>query len=164
MFVFLLVRFLHIGGAILLVGGIFARQLARSRANRAADPATLAAIMQAADPIERTMVIPGSFAAVVSGVILALRTGAPIFGFLQGAAQNWLLLANVLILLTIPLVPLVFVPRGKVFERHLRQALDQGVITPAVRASLNDPVVGFAHTFEMVALALVVILMVFKPV
>jgi len=43
-------------------------------------------------------------------------------------------------------------------EARLRQ------ITPDLRASLNDPLVRFGHTFEIAALTLVVILMVLKPV
>ena len=109
------------------------------------------------------MVIPGSFLVILFGVILALMTGAPIFGFLQGATQNWLLLANSLILLTVALVPLVFIPRGKAFGRHLQTAIEEQRITPELRASLDDPVVGFAHWMEICVLALVVVLMVFKP-
>jgi uncharacterized membrane protein len=163
MSLYLLVRFLHLASAIVLVGGVVARQLTRSMAKRAEDPRSLAAILQAADPIERYMVIPGSFLAVLFGAILALMTGAPIFGFLQGATSNWLLAANTLILLTIPLVPLVFIPRGKAFGALLQKALDQGQMTPELRAGLRDPVVGLCHLFEMAALGLVVVLMVFKP-
>jgi uncharacterized membrane protein len=164
MFGYLLVRFLHIGSAILLVGGIMARQLARSRTKRAAHPAALVAMFQAADPIERYMVMPGSFGVIVFGVAWALLTGAPLFGFLQGASRNWLLVSNVLVLLIALLVPLVFIPRGKVFDRLLQEAVEQGRITPALRASLDDPVVGLSHGFELAAVLLVFVLMVFKPI
>jgi uncharacterized membrane protein len=163
MSLYLLVRFLHLASAIVLVGGVVARQLTRSVAKRAEDPRSLAAVLRATDPIERFMVIPGSVLAVLFGVVLALMTGAPIFGFLQGRSPSWLLAANLLILLTIPLVPLVFVPRGKAFGAHLQRAIDQGRMTPELRAGLRDPVVGLCHLFEMTALALVVVLMVFKP-
>ena len=159
-----LLRFLHIGSAILLVGGVIARQLTRSVAKRTEDPRALALIFQAADPIERYMVIPGSLLTILFGVILALYIGAPIFGFLQGASQNWLLLANLLLLLTIPLVPLVFIPRGKVFGAHLEEAIRLGRMTPELKASLDDPVVAAAHLFEELALILIVALMVFRPI
>lgn len=164
MFAYLLVRFLHVGSAILLVGGVLARQLARSRAKQATDPASLAALYEAADPIERYMVIPGSFGVLVFGVILALLTGAPMFGFLQGASRNWLLVSNILVLLTVPLVPWVFIPRGRVFGDLLQEAIGLGRMTPELRASLNDPVVGWSHAFEIAALLLVFFLMVFKPI
>jgi uncharacterized membrane protein len=163
MFAFSVFRFLHIGSAILLIGGVIARQLVRSVARRSDDPRTLAAMLQAAAPIERIMVIPGSIATILFGIILAVLTRAPILGFLQGASRNWLLLSNLLILLTIPLVPFVFVPRGKIFSGRLKQAIQQGQITPALRSSLVDPVVAFFHWFEIMALLLVVVLMVFKP-
>jgi uncharacterized membrane protein len=112
MSVYLVIRFLHIVSAILLVGGVFARQLVRQRAKREEDPRSLAEGFRIAEPIEKFMVIPGSFLAVTFGVVLALWSGAPIFGFLQGASHNWLLLSNVLILGTFLLVPLVFLPVG----------------------------------------------------
>jgi hypothetical protein len=58
---------------------------------------------------------------------------------------------------------LVFIPRGKIFGIRLQQALEQGQITPELRSSLADPVVGFFHAFEIAALLMVVFLMVFKP-
>src|SRR5262245_58268274 len=94
----LLVRFLHIASAIAFVGGIFARQFVRSVAYKASDIHDFAALNQGAGQIERLMVIPGSLAVLVLGVILALMTHTPILGFLQGASQNWLLFANILLL------------------------------------------------------------------
>ena len=42
MSVYLVIRFLHIVSAMLLVGGVFARQLVRQRAKMAEDPRSLA--------------------------------------------------------------------------------------------------------------------------
>jgi hypothetical protein len=145
------------------VGGVIARQLTRSLAERSEDPKEIALIFRAADPIERFMVIPGSMLVVVFGVFLALVTGAPILGFLQGASRNWLLVANLLILTFIALVPAVFLPRGKVFARSLDEAIRRGQVTPELRASLHDRVVRFSHAYEIVAVIVVVVLMVFKP-
>lgn len=161
--IYLLFRFLHILSAALLLGGILARQLTRSFASRAADPHSIALAYRAADPIEKYMVIPGSMLVVVFGVILSLVAGAPLLGFLQGASQNWLLVSIILMLITMALVPAVFLRRGRQFDRHLQQALYQGEITPQLRASLNDPVVRLAHYFEIAAIVLVIFLMVFKP-
>ncbi len=95
---YLAIRFLHVASAIVLVGGVIARQLTRSLAERSEDPKAIALIFRAADPIERYMVIPGSILVIVFGVFLALVVGAPIFGFLQGASRNWLLVANLVII------------------------------------------------------------------
>jgi uncharacterized membrane protein len=160
---YLILRFLHIASAIALVGGVFARQFVRMAAYKADDVRDFAAMSQAAGRIESLMVIPGSLAVIVIGVLLALQINAPILGFLQGASQNWLLVSNLLLLFGVLAVPLVFVPRGKRFDPILREALAAGQITPQLRAALNDPVVRFAHWYEMISLVIVVFLMVFRP-
>ncbi len=163
MSLYLLFRFLHILSAVMLVGGVIARQLTRSYAARAESPQAIAQAFRAADPIERFMVIPGSMLVLIFGVVLSLIAKAPVFGFLQGAPQNWLLVSIILLIVTFILVPAVFLPRGKVFGQRLAEALEQGEITPALRQSLNDPVVRAAHYFEIAAILLIVALMVFKP-
>jgi hypothetical protein len=109
------------------------------------------------------MVIPGNMAVIIFGIILALITGAPLLGFLQGASQNWLLLSNVLLILGLAAVPLVFVPRGKIFAALLTSALAVGQITPQLRTHLNDPVVRMVHWYELVSTVFIIGLMVFKP-
>ena len=160
---YLVLRFLHIASAMIFVGGIFARQFVRSVAYQTDDVRKFAALSEGAGRIEQLMVIPGNLAVIVFGVILALITGAPILGFLQGSSTNWLLMANVLLILAFVAVPFVFIPHGKKFDPILRDALAAGQITPQLRAELDDPVVQFAHWYEMVSLVVVVILMVFKP-
>lgn len=163
MSIHLVLRFLHIMSAVLLVGGVLARQLTRSTALRARDPQGIAAAFQAAEPVERFMVIPGSLLTLVFGLILSLESGAPVLGFLQGASRNWLLVSILLLAAVFILVPAVFLPKGRVFGAHLQDALKQGVITPALSASLNDPLVRAAHVFEIAAVLLVLLLMIFKP-
>jgi uncharacterized membrane protein len=163
MAVYTVLRFLHIGSAIMFVGGVFARQLTRMIAQRSEDPRDIALGFRIADPIERIMVIPGSMLVIVFGAALAITTGTPILGFLQGASMNWLLVANLLILGILALVPTVFLPRGKVFAQHLQDAIQAGELTPTLRTALNDPTVRFAHLLEMIATILVLLLMVFKP-
>jgi uncharacterized membrane protein len=160
---YLALRFLHISMAIILVGGIFARQLVRGQAKKADNIQIFAALSQAAGRIESFMVIPGSSAVLILGVILALITGAPIFGLLQGAPRNWLLVANILLILILLAVPLILVPRGKKFDLVLQEALAVGQITPTLRARLDDKVVKLIHLYEEIALVIIVALMVFKP-
>jgi hypothetical protein len=158
-----LAKFLHIFSAIWFVGGLFARQLVRRVARKADDVQLFANLSQAAGTIEAAMVIPGSMAVLVIGVVLALMAGYPIFGFLQGASQNWLLASNILLITAMGLVPAVFLPRGKKFEPVLQSALAEGRLTPELRAAMDDPVVKIAHLYEQVAVIVVVALMVFKP-
>lgn len=160
---YFIVRFLHITMAIIFIGGIFARQVVRSYAKKTDDVRIFAALNQAAGRVENLMVIPGNLAVILFGVIVALMTGAPIFGFLQGASRNWLLVSNILLGLGLLAVPLVFIPRGKKFDLILKDALAEGRMTPELYAALDDKVVRVLHTLEIVLVILIVGLMVFKP-
>lgn len=88
---------------------------------------------------------------------------APIFGFLQGADQNWLLVTNIMVLLIPFPILFFFIPRGKIFEPIMQDALVKGQVTPELRGQLHDPAVRRMHLAEMTGVILVVILMVFKP-
>jgi uncharacterized membrane protein len=160
---YLVIRFLHIVTAIMFIGGIFGRQLVRAYAKKTNDVHLFAALSQSAGRIESVMIIPGNLAVIVFGVILALMTGAPIFGFLQGATRNWLLISNLLLVVGLGLVPSVFIPRGKLFEPILQRALAEGRMTSELRTALEDQVVKLAHLYEGVSAILIVALMVFKP-
>ena len=92
-----------------------------------------------------------------------MYTRAPILGAIQGGHQQWLLASIVVLVLLFPLVPLVFLPRGKLFEAALRESIAQGNITPVLRKHMADPVVKWAHGAEMMGIAVIVVLMVLKP-
>ena len=110
-------KFLHILAVVVMVGGIFARQLVRGITQKSADVKVIESLTQIAGRIDRGMVIPGGNFVVVFGVILALMLKWPIFGFLQGASQNWLLVSNILLILTMILVGAVFIPYNKKIGR-----------------------------------------------
>ena len=78
----LLPRFLHIGSAILFLGGVIARQVARALAEKADNAQAFAVLNRAASRIENTMIIPGNLVVIIFGVSLARLTGAPLLGFL----------------------------------------------------------------------------------
>jgi len=157
------IKFLHIIAAMMLIGGLFGRQLVRAYAKKTNDVHIFAALSHVAGRIENLMVIPGSQAVMILGVILALGSGYPILGFLQGAAQNWLFVSIVLLVVILLLVPTVLIPRGKKFGVILEAALAKGEMTPELRAAMDDPVVQLAHLYEEVALVMIVALMVLKP-
>jgi uncharacterized membrane protein len=157
------VKFLHIIAAMMLIGGLFGRQLVRARAKKTDDVQIFAALSQAAGRIENLMVIPGSQGVTILGVILALGSGYPILGFLQGAAQNWLFVSTILLVLMFVLVPTVLIPRGKKFGVILEAALAKGEMTPELRAAMDDRAVRLAHLYEEVSLVMIVALMVWKP-
>jgi uncharacterized membrane protein len=163
MSLFLWMRFLHVASAMWFIGGILARQIVRAYAKRTDNVQRFATLSEAAGRIESTMVIPGNFAVIVFGVVLAWMIKAPILGFLQGASQNWLLVSNLLLVIGFLNVPLIFLPRGKKFGVALEDALGRGQMTPELRLHLADPVVRLAHAYELVSMVVIVYLMVFKP-
>jgi uncharacterized membrane protein len=160
---YLVLKFLHILAVVVCVGGLFARQVVRHFAQKTDDVHVYANYSQAAGKIESLMVIPGTMAILVFGVILALVGDIPMFGFLQGASENWLLVSNLLIIGMVVIVPAVFVPRGKLFEPVLQDALSQGRFTEELRAAMDDSAVKLAHRYEEIALIVIIALMVLKP-
>jgi uncharacterized membrane protein len=160
---YLVVRFLHIISAMVFIGGIFARQIVRAVAHRSNDVNHFALLSKAAGQIENLMVIPGNLAVISLGIVLALIVRAPILGFLQGSAQNWLLVSNLLLVLGLAMVPFIFIPRGKRFDLVLNDALSQQKVTQELRAALNDPVIRAVHFLEIVLVVFVVFLMIVKP-
>lgn len=155
--------FLHILSSIMLVGGIFARQIVRSYAKTLTDVGAISELYKAAGRVESVMIRPFTLFVVLFGTIYAAMVGAPIFGFLQGAAQNWLLVTNILVLMLPFPILLFFIPRGKVFEPIMQDALSKGEVTPELREQLHDPAMRRMHLAEMVGVVFVVYLMVFKP-
>jgi uncharacterized membrane protein len=157
------VKFLHIIAAVMFIGGIFGRQLVRANAKKADDVHIFTALSYAVGQIENLMIIPGNLAIIILGVILALLSGYPVFGFLQGASQNWLLVSNILLILGLLIVPTVFIPRGKKFAVILDVTLAKREMTPELRTVMDDRMVKLAHPYEEVSLMMIVALMVLKP-
>ena len=155
--------YFHVMAAILLVAGIVGRQVTRSQAQKTDDLQIFLGMSTLAGRFENLLVRPGSIAVVLIGVVVAVLEGWPIFGFLQGGAVNWLLVSNILILSMFAIIPLIFVPRGKAYEKALQDAAAKGAITPELRAAFQDPVVRWAHLWEEIALVLIIFLMVTKP-
>jgi uncharacterized membrane protein len=160
---YLWLKYLHELAAIWFIAGILGRQLVRYLARQSGDVHHLAGLLQVASRFEAWMVIPGNLLVIGLGALLAWQGGWPLLGFLQGAATNWLLLTNLLLLAGLLLVPFVYIPRGKRFDQELQDAQAKGQVTPALIACLNDPVVKYAHWGEYVGLLIILALMVLKP-
>jgi ATP phosphoribosyltransferase regulatory subunit HisZ len=60
-------------------------------------------------------------------------------------------------------LPLVFIPRDKVFEAALERAGEAGPVPDDLRAAFSDRAVLAAHVFELVGVFVVFALMVGKP-
>lgn len=158
-----MLKFLHVLSVALFVGGTFARELVRRSVKQTADVHALTGLIRAARRIDVLMVAPGSTAATLLGIVLALIGEVPILGFLQGGSQNWLLVSNILLVGTMAAVPAVFVPWGKRMEPMIEAALARGEVTAELRAEMENRLVRLAHIYEEISLVIVTGLMVLKP-
>ncbi len=152
------VVFLHVATAFLFVGGLLGRWIVLGLARRTDDIAEIDTLLPAADRFEK-IVIPGSAAVLVLGLLAMWAQDRPLFA--DGA--YWLLVSLVLYVSIIALVPLIFLPRGRVFEAALADSRARGTVTPELTAAFRDPWVAFARTYEVVVVGIVVALMVLKP-
>jgi hypothetical protein len=158
-----ILKLIHVLLGFWFVTGLLARNLTLSRAARLDDVRVIRGLVDQAGRFEQLMVRPGSMALLVFGLLTAWAQGWPILGFLQGGSTNWLLASIVLYVSMIPLIALVFLPRGKIFEAALSEATAQGQVTPVLTSAFQDRAVASAHTYELIATALVIVLMVTKP-
>jgi hypothetical protein len=156
-------KLLHVLVAFWMTAGLLGRGVAQVRAERTTDIRSVQVLLELIGRFDRFMVIPGSSAVFVLGLLTAWAQGLPILGFLQGARTNWLLVSLVLWIGVFVLVPTVFLPRGKLFGGALDEAVTAGRVTERLAAAFRDPVVRFAHVYELVALSVIIVLMVAKP-
>jgi hypothetical protein len=150
---------LHVAVSFWFVAGLLGRNVTMARARSANDVSTL---VEPADPsgrFERLMVIPGSFAVLIAGLLAAWAEGQPLAG-----SDDWWLLTSLILFVAIGvLVPTVFLPHGKVFEVALEDAKQRGEVTPELRTALRDPAIRDARAIELVVVAVILTLMVTKP-
>ncbi len=157
-----LLKLTHAMLGILFFGALVGRAIVLGLAERATTIGEMRTLTRAAGPFER-MVILGGMVMIAFGVLTAVAQGRPLLGPLQGGSVDWLFVSVVLVASGFVLPPLVFVPRGRVFEAALAEATARGDVTPALRAAWRDPVVRAAHVVELVTIAIVLALMISKP-
>ena len=153
-----LAKLLHVAIAIVFIAGLIGRWIVLRQAAAAGDPEAAYRLANAAEPFE-WIVIRGGPAILAAGLLTAWAQGYPWLGLTTG----WMLVSVILLLSPLPFVPLVFLPRGKVFDAELDEARRQGAITPGLRAAFADPMVALARRWELASVGLVVALMVLKP-
>src|SRR5690349_16137988 len=114
-------RLAHALAGILLVAGLLGRYVALTQAERAAHVQDLRAVraLLGASSVFEQIVIPSSMVVLLLGLLTAWSQGHQLFGFLQGGRYNWLLISLALFISTLPLIPLVFLPRGRRFGAAL---------------------------------------------
>ncbi|HEX5039459.1 MAG TPA: DUF2269 family protein [Candidatus Limnocylindria bacterium] len=151
-------KLVHVGIAFALVAGLVGRWILLTRAAASEDVEGAYGLSKAASPFERMVQISGS-AILPAGLLTAWIQGYDWLGLTTG----WMLLSTIILLSTLPLVPLIFIPRGRVFEAAMETARERGTVTPELRAAWRDPAVAFARRYELAAVAIVIVLMVLKP-
>ena len=153
-----LAKLVHVLVAFGFITGLLGRWILLGNAAKAEDVETAYRLSQAASPFEK-LVIQGGNLVLPAGLLTAWAQGYEWLGLTTG----WMLASVVILLSVLPLVPLVFLPRGKVFEAAMSAARAAGTVTPELRAAFRDPAVAFAHRYELGVVTVVVALMVLKP-
>ena len=154
-----LLQLLHVISGFVLVAGIVGRNVLLSRARRSDDISTIQHLVDAAAPFERFMVIPGSFVVLLFGILTWWTQRLPVWQ----SGSRWVTVSLIAFLTIIPLVPLVFAPRGRKFDAALAFAVRDGRVTPELSAALRDPLVAGARAYEVAIIFIVIVLMVTKP-
>jgi len=155
-------KLVHALVGVLFVAGLVGRWITLGQAARARTVSDVRAMLTVSARFER-IVIVSSILVMVMGIVTAIAQGRPFLGPLQGAPVDWLFVSLILFLSVLPLVPLVFLPRGKVFEAALDDAGAQGEVTERLTRAFRDPVVFVAHVYELAVTFIVLVLMLAKP-
>jgi hypothetical protein len=158
-------RLVHALTGILLIAGLLGRWVALTQAEhaaRAAEFPAVRALLRASSVFER-IVIPSSAGVLVLGLLTAWSHGYPLLGSLQGGRDNWLPFSLLLFLSTFLLVPTIFLPEGRRFGAALDEAIALDHITPSLIAAFNNPRVRAAHVYEVAAVVVVLVLMLWRP-
>jgi len=159
----ILLELVHVYSVFWFVGGLLGRTVALSQARRATELRDLETIMRVSSAFEMRMVRPGSMVLLAAGLLTAVLKGWPVLGPLTGTPPYWVFASLLIFLSAFTLIPLVFLPRGRVYRAALADAREQGTVTPRLTAALGDRTVALAHAWEWIAIALITILMVAKP-
>jgi len=153
-----LVRFSHVVVAFVFVAALLGRDIVLARARRSQDVTEIASLAETAGPFER-IIQPTSVLVLVLGLLTMWAEDIPLWS----EGTRWVTVSLVLFVSVAVLVPTVFLPRGRVFERALSDSTQAGAVLPALRAALDDRAVALARTYEIVAVGVVIFLMVVKP-
>jgi hypothetical protein len=147
---------------IAFISGLMGRWIVLGLAERATEVPTMKTLTAAAGPFERIVIVAPSFV-LLFGIAAAFVEGRSILGPLTGGSVDWLFVSLVLFFSPLPLVPLVFIPKGRLFEAALTDAETKGHVTPELTRAWRDPAVRAAHVYELGAITAVLILMLTKP-
>ncbi len=147
---------------ILFIAALIGRWIVLGLAQRATDLPSMKTLAAAAGPFERLVIVVPSLV-LLFGVVAAFMEGRSVLGPLTGGSVDWLFVSLLLFLSPLPLVPLVFLPRGRDYEAAMATAELSGHVTPELQAAWRDPMVRAAHVYELGSVTVVLILMLTQP-
>lgn len=154
---YLILRFLHIVGFILLGGGLVAVFLADFRSRQTRDIRLVAEGVSYVAMFYDGVVVPGAILVGLSGLIMTLTSGFGFFG-MPWLTGMWILFA------------FEFVEGNTItrlsFRRTLklsRAALERGGITPELLGEMGKPISRFTHYLDLPLFFLIVSLGGLRP-
>jgi len=138
--------FVHVLGAVLLVGNIVTAAFWKLRADWQGQPVVIHSAAKNVMMADAVFTLPGIFMIIVSGSLMAEKAGYSLSGW------NWLTLSLFLFTVTGIIWAAVLLPLQRSMIRHSRLALESGTISAAYRrASAAWAVFGTAATLLPVA-------------
>jgi uncharacterized membrane protein len=162
--IYLLMKLLHVLASFWMIAGVIGRDLTFWQAGRSTNVQAVQGLLHVSEFFERWAVIPISVLVLLFGLVITWMQKWPLFGFLQGAASNWLLVSFVLFIgISAVIAPLRLIDRRRQRTHALEEALALGTITPELTAALHDRVVNRFRTVDLTLLVVIIILMVTKP-
>jgi hypothetical protein len=145
-----------------LIAALVARWVTLRQAGRSQEIGEIHTLLSLSDRFERWVIrIP--MYVLILGIATAIAQGRPFLGPLQGGHVDWLFVSLIVYLSIIPVVPLVFLPRGRRFAAALEEATAAGRVTDALTREFHDRVVFAGHAYELGAILVVFALMILKP-
>jgi uncharacterized membrane protein len=156
-------KLLHVFAAIAFFCGLVGRMVTFLQAGRTRDLPAALALLEASEWFERRLVIPIGAPILLFGLLAAWQGGWPLFGFLQGADSNWLLVSLILLFAPAPMILFYLLPARRRRGQAAEAAAARGEITPELSAALHDRGVLAFRTLEFLGVMIITVLMVTKP-
>ncbi|AJY77803.1 membrane protein [Paenibacillus beijingensis] len=148
--------FLHLLGAVLLVGNIITAAFWKIRADMKGDLAVIHSAAKNVMLADFLFTIPGIILIIVTGNLMAIEAGYSLSGF------SWVTLSQALFILTGVIWVVLLLPLQRSMIRHSAKALETGALHGAYRkASLIWAIFGTVATLLPVV---ILYLMIHKPV
>ncbi len=128
------------------------------RARRTEDIQRVRVLVEVAGRSTDSWVARGSIAVFFLGSLTMWAQGLPLWT----DGTRWATVSLIAFPSLIPLVPPVFIPRGRAFEIALVDAIGSRRVTPELAAAFHDPVTAEARWYELLLVASVIFLMIVK--